>query len=203
MLEVFLFIDPIGQRCHQAEQALTSLAQELKTQVQLHFVPLLNFRIIESFMKEQQLDQSNLALRNQLFEAAYQIALDFKAAQFQGNKKARAMLMREQELFAANDRRYIPAMAHQCVTELKLDEAEFNEDRQMQAMVSCFTSDQNIAQEMGVTETPAAVLIDTLHPDQPAFRLENHANYHVLRHVCQQIITNPVYGEESKLLHVL
>lgn len=203
MLEVFLFVNPLGIACQRAETAVAQLADELVTPVQVHFVPLLNFRIITDFMHAHRLDTSDLSRRNQLFETAYQIALDFKAAQFQGNKKARSLLLYEQALCHKNDLQYTPAFAEKSVKRFKLDAEAFASDREHEAMRSCFVSDQQIAQEMGITHTPSVVLFDNDHPDRDGLRLTSLPSYHHLKQVCQKLLTDPVLLPQNRVPRVL
>lgn len=88
MIEIFLFFNPIGSVCLGTEQKLLRQLDKFQQEVRVHFVPVLNLDIMEQFMKREQLSVGNLAKRNQLLRAAYNLALDYKAAQYQGNKKA-------------------------------------------------------------------------------------------------------------------
>ncbi|MFD1431732.1 MULTISPECIES: DsbA family protein [Lacticaseibacillus] len=204
MLEIFLFVNPLGTRCRHAEQAMTRIAQELPTPITLHFVPLVNFAIIDAFMARHHLDENDLALRNQLFDAAYQVSLDYKAAQFQGNRLARALLIAEQEMFRHHHRQYDAAFADQCIQASGLDREAFDADRAEEAaMHNCFTSDQRIAYEMGVTETPAAVIFDVTHPDRDGVRVLNITSYHHLKHICEQIGAASQPLPPQRLLHIL
>ncbi|WP_125704085.1 DsbA family protein [Lacticaseibacillus daqingensis] len=198
MLELFLFVNPISRRCRQAEAAVYRLVSELQSKITVHFIPVVNFQVIDQYMQDAALDHQNLATRNQLFETAYQLSLDYKAAQFQGNKKARALLMAEQEMLDTTPHHYDAGFAARCLTALGLDREAFNADRAREAMHRCLTSDQGIAHEMGVTAVPSAVLIDNAHPDAPAVRLEHLSSYQMFKTVCVRLLTNPAYGRQQR-----
>ncbi|MCX2454627.1 DsbA family protein [Lacticaseibacillus nasuensis] len=191
MFEVFLFVNPIGTVAQQAELAVTQLAEELAADFTLHFVLLLSPREIDHVINVQGFNSHNLALRNQLFQAAYHIALDYKAAQFQGNHKARALLFTEQNLLHHNDWRYRGEFAAHAIAAHGIDPIVFSRDRKRTAMHDCFASDQKIAREMGITTTPAMVLFDNRQPGAPGMRIGNLESYDRLKSMCEQILVNP------------
>lgn len=199
MLEVFLFVNPVGMRCREAEAAVTRLSEETDIQIDLHFVLLLNFQVIDQYMQRLGFDPLDLALRNRLFDAAYQVALDYQAAQYQGNLKARTLLMAEQEMFTDGCYDYDLAFAQACVKGYGLNWETFQADRREAA--NGFIADQNIAQEMGVEQTPCAVLFDTTQPQAPGVRLGNLGNYERFKSVCENIAHTPQPKKAS--LHVL
>lgn len=166
MLELFLFINPIGNRCREAEMAVQRLAGELTQKVSLRFVPLVNFAVIDQYMSEGLLDLHNLPLRNQLFDTAYQIAVDFKAAQFQGNFLARKLLIKQQAAMPIPAPAYDKAEARDNVKQLGFDLGAFDADRAREEMHHCLASDQAIATEMGITKTPALVIFNTADPKE-------------------------------------
>ncbi|WP_461215217.1 DsbA family protein [Lacticaseibacillus sp. GG6-2] len=199
MLEVFLFVNPLGTQCRETEAAVTRLAEETNTHIDLHFVMLLNFRIIDDLMQALRLDTTDLILRNQLFDAATQVALDFKAAQFQGNQKARALLLAEQEMFLDGDFTYDPAFAAACVHGLGLNPEGFAQDRQSLTPTDCFNDDFTLAQEMGVQEAPNVVVFNPQADDNAGWRLGCTPNYQRLKTVCTKLATLT----QPKRLHVL
>ncbi len=202
VLELFLFINPIGTRCREAERAVQRLAKELTQKVKLRFVPLVNFTVIDRYMAELGLDAHDLDLRNQLFDTAYQIAVDYKAAQFQGNKKARALLLAEQAPLTCPAQAYDSQVAAEAVAAIGFDVAAFNEDRAREAMHQCLCSDQAIALEMAITSTPAAVIFDTNKP-QEGLRLEQLPSLHMLKRICEKYLLQPELPVPEAMLRVL
>ncbi|MFD1392275.1 DsbA family protein [Lacticaseibacillus jixianensis] len=202
MLELFLFINPIGNRCREAELAVQRLARELTQKVSLRFVPLVNFPVIDQYMREAHLDPHNLALRNQLFNTAYQVAVDFKAAQFQGNVKARKLLIKQQAALATPAAPYDLKQAFEDVKQVGFDLEAFQEDRAREEMSQCLASDQAIALEMGITETPAVVVFNTANPTE-GIRLGNVKTYERFKKVVQTVITQPDIQPSRALLRSL
>ncbi|WP_390405879.1 DsbA family protein [Lacticaseibacillus jixiensis] len=201
MLEVFLFVNPIGMRCRDAEAAVTRLSEESNTRVDLHFIMLLNFEVISQFMQHHHLDPMDLTLRNHLFDTAHQVALDYKAAQLQGNRLARTLLMAEQEMFSDGILRYDAAFAQACVRGYGLNWERFQRDRAAQPVLNCFATDQNIAREMGITQAPSTVILNHNIPDLPGVAVANLDDYETLRALCDRITRNP--PQAAPMLRVL
>lgn len=199
MLEIFLFVNPLGAQCRQAEAAVLRLQQEATPKVDLHIAMLLNFQVITELMIESDLDPKDLMLRNQINACAYQVALDFKAARLQGNQKARQLLLGKQEMFMDGNYTYDPAFAMALVNGYGLNVKAFEEDRARIAQSPCIEADQRLAQEMGVTAAPDVVVFDTTQQNA-GVRLGNARNYQRLKALCQKLTTLPT---TEPMLHVL
>ncbi|WP_262315551.1 DsbA family protein [Lacticaseibacillus parakribbianus] len=198
MLELFLFVNPINRRCRQAETAVTQLQRDLPGKVTVHFVPIVTIQVIDQFMRETQLNHRNLALRNHLFNVAYQLSLDYKAAQFQGNKKARAFLMAAQGMLDHDPHHYDPAFALAQAEQVGLNLEALAADRAQEAMRQCLASDHAIAQEMGVTAAPTAVVFNVASTRTTGLRLESLASYQALRQACARLMLDPTYGHPRR-----
>jgi predicted DsbA family dithiol-disulfide isomerase len=198
LLEMFLFVNPLGAQCRQAEAAVFRLQQESRQKVDLHVAMLLNFQVITDILTHHHQDPKDLNLRNLVNDAAYQVALDFKAAQLQGNQKARQLLLGEQEMFNDGNFTYDPAFAMALVSGYHLNQVAFLDDRQRLATTRCLDSDQHMAQEMGVTQAPDVIVFDTASLDA-GVKLGNTRNYQRLKAVCEKLAepTSP------SMLHVL
>ncbi|WP_407893298.1 DsbA family protein [Lacticaseibacillus sp. N501-2] len=197
MLEIFLFVNPLGTDCRQAEAAVRRLQHESLEKVDLHVAMLLNFQVVTASLVATHRDPKDLALRNQLTKAAYEVALDFKAAQLQGNHKARQLLLGEQEMFTDGDFTYDPAFAMALVSGYGLNQAAFIDDRKRLAQTPCIDADQQLASQMGVTQAPDVVVFDTTNQN-PGVRLGNTRNYQRLKAVCEKLQLTP-----PSMLHVL
>ena len=200
MLEVFLFVNPLGTHCRETEAAVTRLAKEIETPIDLHFVMLLNFKIIDDLMTSLKLDPTDLTLRNQLFDAATQVALDYKAAQFQGNQKARALLLAEQEMFLDGNFTYDAMFAAACLRVAGLNPEAFAADRQQLDASDCFSEDFRLAQEFGVTTAPNVVVFCPQSGINQGWRLGSTPNYERLKAVCGKLTT---LSPAAPRLHIL
>ena len=195
MLEIFLFFNPIGSVCLGTEQKLLHQLDKFQQEVKVHFVPVLNLDIIEQFMQYEQLNVGNLAKRNQLLRAAYNLALDYKAAQYQGNKKARMLLLRLQKHAPLVQYQYDAAYVATMLTKCHLDQEMFYEDRQRTEVKMGFDSDQRIANQMGVSQTPSLVIVDTDRKvdDGHAVLIEQITDPDLIPRLCDLIRTDPTH----------
>jgi len=191
VLEIFLFVNPVGNVCLEVEKALMNFAGNQSRKVITHFIPTLNFTIINEYMQTHDMDPKNLEYRNHMFNVGYEVILDYKAAQFQGNIKARDLLMDLQTRFNT-DFDYSPVIVNELLDKHQIDKEMFYADRKRDELRLGFQSDQQIASQMQVTNTPSAVFMDTRQPESDAaVMLDNVKDFHVFENVCQQIADNP------------
>lgn len=163
MIEIYLFVNPLGKHCFTLEQQLLQFIEEeygktSKEKMQFRFLPLVNLQTIGDVMQRNGISQNDLVTRNHLFSTTYSAALDCKAAQFQGKKKGRQFLIKMQEAVGCNKVPYSPELAESLFAEVGGDIEMFKEDRQSEFVKEVFFSDQKIAREMGITKHPSSVV---------------------------------------------
>lgn len=158
MLEMYLFINPLGAVCYQAEQDILTLVARSDKQINFRFIPLLTLKTVTSVMKTRHIPLGDLEQRNKLAKELYQAALDCKAALFQGKKKGRAFLLYIQQAFLNSPTGYNEALALSAAKACKLDVDMFLEDRQSEFTEHQFQQDQQLAAKMNVTDYPTLVL---------------------------------------------
>lgn len=159
VFEIFLYINPIGERSLESEKVVLDLDQEIEQKMHVKFIPLLNLQIVKDFMRTHHMDQHDLALRNRIFNVMYQVILDYKSASFQGNKKSRKLLMLLQGRISEGEK-YSSELVHEALAEAGLNQEEFDSDRQSKFSRETVESDQQMAGEMGITSTPSTVVIN-------------------------------------------
>ena len=106
LLELYLFINPLGSTCYHAEQNILKLVELSKSKIKFKFVPLLNINSISSIMSSYGIDACDLKKRNQISQVLFRSAIDYKAAMFQGTKRGRKFLMTIQQEIHENHRDY-------------------------------------------------------------------------------------------------
>lgn len=158
MLEMYLFINPLGAVCYQAEQDILDLVARSDKEINFRFIPLLTLKTVTSVMKARQIPLGDLHQRNKLSKELYQAALDCKAALFQGKKKGRSYLLYIQQAFLNSPTSYDETLALKAAKACKLDIAMFLEDRNATFTEKQFQQDQQLAAKMHVTEHPTLVL---------------------------------------------
>ena len=146
MNEVYLFINPLESSLAQLMPYFTYFRQIYHENARLQVVPLVNLQIVCDYLRVHQLPL-HLEQQNTTFQEAYQLALDFKAAQLQGNKYARQFLCQMQRCMEDG---YSFALADQVFRELSADFEMFAEDRQSDLCKQLFLQDQQLACEMKV-----------------------------------------------------
>ena len=87
IIEVFLFVNPLGRTCYESEKLVEAFSAERDEKVKVRFVPILNIRSIGNLVKGNY--DSSLSNRNQLYTDSYNASLAFQAASMQGRKKGR------------------------------------------------------------------------------------------------------------------
>ena len=81
MIEIYLFVNPLGEYCFKMEQQLLQFIEEeygtpSKEKMQFRFLPLVNLQTIGDVMQQKGISQNNLEKRNHLFSTTYSAALD-------------------------------------------------------------------------------------------------------------------------------
>ncbi|MER2063793.1 MAG: DsbA family protein [Alkalibacterium sp.] len=156
MIEVFLFVNPLGTTCYETEKIIESFSNERDEKVSVRFIPLLNFHTIGNILKERK--TQSLAERNQLYTDSFHASLAFQAASMQGKKKGRKFLMALQDK-VINERRDVSRELFLQIADLiKLDREMFEEDIDSDFVKTVFKKDQKLAQDMEIENAPSCVL---------------------------------------------
>lgn len=156
MLEVYLFVNPLGARCMRSEQNIMRLADHLNSKVSFQFVPLLNQQIIEQALPERH----SLAQRNAYFNVYYQAILAYKAALFQGKRKGRKFLLDMQTAVVNNHQQFSQELAVEVAKDCHLDLDMFTEDCDSDLAKQAFQTDQKMAAEMKIEQSSSAVIFN-------------------------------------------
>ena len=106
MLDMYLFINPLGSTCYHTEQNILKLGDSLNEKINFNFVPLMNFKTINDVMCRMNIPLNNVDIRNRLSENIYHSSIDFKAASFQGKKTPPPVVFLELMTDGARDRHY-------------------------------------------------------------------------------------------------
>lgn len=158
MIEIYLFVNPLGAICLSSEKRLLNFVQTSEQKIQFRLMPLVNMQTITDVMKRYNIPKHDIDARNKLFENTYAAALDAKALQLQGKKKARKFLMQMQEEVACKKKEYTQELVLSLVEAVGGDLEMFEEDRRSDLVKTLFQEDQNTAREMGITTHPSAVV---------------------------------------------
>lgn len=171
MLEIHLFINPLGTRCLDSERDVLAVERQLQTKVSYQFIPLVNMKTIQQTLNLYNLPHCHLKERQQLSCMLYQVAMDIKAASFQGGQHGREYLVNVQKIMSDRSVAYTTAIVKKLAQLSHLDWDTFEEDRHSQMVRQSLRKDQTMADDLGVTATPTAIVLDT-----------NDLNYSLLIH---------------------
>ncbi|OTN76893.1 hypothetical protein A5886_001972 [Enterococcus sp. 8G7_MSG3316] len=158
MIEIFLFVNPIGPICYQVEAELLENLTKYRKKIHLQILPLVNLTSVGVSMDYLSMDRTDLLLRNDQTKLIYTASLDYKAAQLQGKKIARDFLLKLQQHVGVAKEMYSEELVQQLFSETRGDLEMFMEDRQSDLVKKNFLTDQTVAKDMGITITPSAVV---------------------------------------------
>lgn len=135
------------------EKDILKLVETENKKIQFRFIPLVNMRTINHLIKLFDIPSHDIEQRNQLFEDIYSAALDYKAAQLQGKKKGRHLLLGLQQAVAVNHIPYSLELAEKLVVEAGGDLDMFKADRQSDFVKESFKRTNKLLVRWGLVNT--------------------------------------------------
>lgn len=161
MLELHLFVNPLGTRCLQCEEDVLKADRQLSIKLNYQFIPLFNMKTISNTINLYHLNPHDLAIRQQVTQTLNQVILDYKAALFQGRKRGRQYLVLLQTALIKQGFHYNEQLIEKLAHDARLDLEMFFEDRQGQLAKQAFRQDQKLASDLGISEAATAVIFNT------------------------------------------
>ena len=186
IFDCYLFINPIGKQCYHCEQEVMKFIERTPYKVHVHFLAFHNFKSVTQYMKNNQLNDKNIDLRNEIYTKIYDASLSYKAALLQGKKLGRAFLMELQTQLHLLHKEYTPELLQEIIQTIGLDEKMFYEDKASKLVHQEYEKDQQIAQEMMVETNPSLVIFDNLN-QQYGVILHQNINADIIEHVCENL----------------
>ena len=186
IFDCYLFINPIGKQCYKCEQEVMKFIKRTPHKVHVHFLPFHNFKSVTQYMKNNQLNDKNIDLRNEIYTKIYDASLSYKAALLQGKKLGRAFLMELQTQLHLLHKEYTPELLQEIIQIIGLDEKMFYEDKASKLVHQEYEKDQQIAQEMMVETNPSLVIFDNLN-QQYGVILHQNINADIIEQVCENL----------------
>lgn len=199
MIEIYLFVNPLGSFCLKAEKDILKLVETKKQKIHFRFIPLVNMKMINYILNIYNIHIDSVEKRNTFFKNSYSAALDYKAAQLQGKKKGRYVLMKLQETVTQKNIAYSHQLAEQFITDIDGDVDMFRFDRQSNSVVDSFHTDQKIAREMGVVTPPSAVIFNYTCNLDYGVLVENCHSIKEIEKLCQSPQENRTYDMTNSI----
>ena len=183
MIEIYLFVNPLGSICLNVEKQILKFVETQNKKIQFRFIPFVNMKTIDRLMKTS--DTNNIKERNSLFENSYSAALDYKAAQLQGKKKGRYLLLGLQNAISIENVPYSSKLSEKFLIEAGGDLDMFRTDRQSDFVKESFQTDQQIAREMGIVSHPSAVVYNYDSERDFGVLIENCCSVDDIKQLCE------------------
>ena len=160
MIDIYQFLKPLSENCFRTEKCLLTVAESLKQKTSIHFIPIMTTDA------RQQLESFTPAgSRPETLPTVCRVALDFKAAQLEGNKKARSFLMALQQALVTNNQSYSHELVIAIAKTTQLNVPDFISNRQTKETIRAVIKEQQLAQQL-MPKIQAGVAIDVSTPSQ-------------------------------------
>lgn len=193
-IEIYLFVNPLGRSCYQAEKAVTEFAKERDEKVRIRFIPFLNFQTISRHLEDEKIKGASLQLRNKLYTDAYRTCLGFAAASMQGKKVGRKFLMEVQKAVIVEKKPVTLQLFEEVGETVGVDMEMFTEDLNSEWSKSAFLSDQELTREMNIQDTPSCVVYTDTDKSY-GYLIESVVNKPLLHGLCETVAED---AEEAK-----
>ncbi|WP_414839954.1 DsbA family protein [Carnobacterium sp. TMP28] len=181
--EIYLFINPIGSACYQAEKGLLDFIESSENKIHFHFIPVHNFKTFSDYMKAKKIPKNDLDLRNKHFFQIYEACLAYAAASMQGKKKGRMFLMGLQQAIHIDEKLFSQKLVLEIAKQSNLDIEMFSEDKESEFAKTAFEADQKVAREMHVLSNPSCVVFNDQSSNH-GFLIEEDINFETLQSLC-------------------
>ena len=63
MIEIYLFVNPIGKRCLSIERRIINLINQYDMKIQLRMIPIMNLKTVSEFMQRIGASEKDIQLR--------------------------------------------------------------------------------------------------------------------------------------------
>lgn len=190
LIEVFLFVNPLGTECYETEKTILKFSDERNEKVRVRFIPLLNFHTIGKQMEQRDMKDTTLEMRNKFYTESYHASLAFQAASMQGKKKGRQFLLALQKAVVELKKEFSTETIKEAAREVKLDMEMFEEDLSSDLAKNAFTKDQKLAQEMAVKDAPSCVIFQGADKEF-GYRIESSITKQLLHGLCESEEDSP------------
>ncbi|MGY3778914.1 DsbA family protein [Isobaculum melis] len=185
IIELYMFVNPLGTRCLKAEEHALKLIESHKGKFHFRVIAFHNLQTVANYMKALNIDASK---QPEISQNLYQACLAFKAAELQGKKNGRNFLITLQRDVVLNKKTFCYDLLVEVAKQTGIDVEMFLTDLHSDLVQKAFESDQKIAREMCVEKNPSAVFFDTDDTNY-GILIDDCLTPDILEKVYQEIIT--------------
>ena len=185
LIEIFLFVDPLGKKCNNVRKIISNFKTERPERIKVRVIPMVNFSKVYRHTRRQSisLDSSIVDQNNQFSNNTYQACLAFHASAMQGKKMAHKFLEVLQEQVVEEGLPYTDELMYSIVKNIGLDVEMFKEDYESELTKKIYKKNLNIAAEMKVKSTPSCVVFKD-DDEAEAVRLNKEIEKEILHSLC-------------------
>lgn len=161
VFDFYLFFNPVDPFCYSCIDDMIQSIEQLKNKTYLHIIPYQNLQLTKQYMIDNHLPLSNLSVHNKIQETSFNIASTFKAARFQGKKKAHLFLQQLNQFTKVHHHNVSDTMILSAAKQANLDISMLLQDRDSQHVKQLYYHDQRTATQFDIRVTPSVVIFDT------------------------------------------
>lgn len=143
MIDIYQFLNPLAEPCFRTEKYLLAVTESLAQKATVRFIPIM----ATDATQELKSLTPDVSLPDTL-SAVCHVALDFKAAQLEGNKKARSFLMALQQAIVTNHQPYSRDLVVSVAKAAQLNVADFIINRETKETIRAVIEEQHLAQQL-------------------------------------------------------
>ncbi|GMA69245.1 dihydroorotate dehydrogenase [Leuconostoc litchii] len=159
MLSIYHFDTPLSDNCLLTEQYLQNISEKIERSHHLFFVPIISESMMNIIKESIVLSEPCVDKPEDKITLVYRLILDFKAAQIEGNKKARALLIELQKSLLTDKKSYSLDLVTDVAKMVNLNIQDFLYNRNSSETVQSILDDQQLAHDM-LTKIQPTVAID-------------------------------------------
>ncbi|MDR0847021.1 MAG: DsbA family protein [Lactobacillales bacterium] len=166
MLEIFVFCGPEHLCDTLIEDELRASDFPFNTPLRFSYIPVINNKYVSRILAKQKMVE-NVDNYNQIYRCVYNLALDIKAIQVQGNKCLKNFMHELYRSNVAHDYCYTRDEIEEILERIGADLEAFWTNRNSDWVRSSLATDQQIVQKYHIDNTPSvAVFSETYFGDQ-------------------------------------
>lgn len=200
IVEIFLFIDPLGKRCNNARKLVKKLREEQVDRIRVRVIPMVNSKKVFGYARKQVKSEIDcfVARNNHYSTNTYQASLAFYASTMQGRKFGDQLLSALQYAVVEEKQDYSESLVFEIAEKMETFDLEmFKEDYQSELARNIYRKNLMLAAEMNVKKTPSCVIFKN-GTENEAIRLDKEIESKVLRAICEISEATPLKDSDQK-----
>lgn len=200
IVEIFLFIDPLGKRCNNARKLVKKLREEQLDRIRVRIIPMVNSKKVFGYARKQVQSEFDcfVARNNHYSTNTYQASLAFYASTMQGRKFGDSLLSELQYAVVEEKQDFSERLVFDIVEKMEAFDLEmFKEDYRSELAKNMYHKNLMLAAEMNVKKTPSCVIFKN-GTENEAIRLDKEIESKILRAICEVSEASPLKDGDLK-----